>query len=90
MEYYSAIKHKGMPAAWIHLETATVSGVTDRHQMMSLTCGIQNNGTSEPVYKTETNSRRTGQLPRAGWGWGMERDRLGLGVADANSHIWSV
>ena len=65
MEYYSAIKkNEIMPFAvtWMDLELVILSEVSqtekDKYHMISLICGIQKNGTNEPIYKTEIESQR--------------------------------
>ena len=64
MEYYSAIKkNEIMPFAvtWMDLELVILSEVSqtekDKYHMISLICGIQKNGTNEPIYKTEIKSQ---------------------------------
>ena len=64
MEYYSATERNGiMPftATWMDPETVTLNEADetqkDKPHMVLLTRGIQNQGTKEPIYKTEIESQ---------------------------------
>ena len=64
MKYYSAIKkNEIMPSAatWVDLEIIILSKVSqtekDKYHIISLTCGIQKNGTDESICKTEIESQ---------------------------------
>ena len=87
MEYYSAIKINKIESfveTWMDPETVTQSEVRqkekNKYRILTHICGIQKNGTGEPVYKAEieTQMQRTNVwTPRGessgGWGW----DELG-------------
>ena len=82
MEYYSAIKRNEIGSfveTWMDLETLIQSEVSqkekNRYCILTYICGIQKNGTDEPVCKTEieTQMQRTNiWTPRgeSGVGWG--------------------
>ena len=64
MEYHSAIrKNETVPfaATWMDPETVTLNEADetqkDKPHMVLLTRGIQNQGTKEPIYKTEIESQ---------------------------------
>ena len=57
---------------WMHLEIVIPSEVSqtekDKYHTIYLTCGIQTNGTSKPIYKTKIEShmyKANLQLPRS-------------------------
>ena len=67
-------------ATWMDLEIIILSEVShrekDKHQMISLICGILKNDTNELIYKTETDqqtSKTNLWLPK-----GTSRDGLGV------------
>ena len=64
MEYYSAIKkNKLIPSAAtrMQLEILILNELSQKEKRQipcyHLLCGIQNNGTNEPIYKTEKDSQ---------------------------------
>ena len=83
MEYYSAIKRNesgSFVETWMDLETVIQSEVSqkekNKYRIISLLCGIQKNGTDEPVCKAEieTQMQRTnvwtpGEKVRGGMNW---------------------
>ena len=66
MEYYSAIERNEIGSfveTWMDPETVIQSEIRKRkknHILMHI-CGIQKNGTDEPVCKTETETLRGGR-----------------------------
>ena len=82
MEYYSAIKNEilSFVTTWMDLETVIQSEVSqkgkNKYRVLMHICGIQKNGTDEPVCKAEieTQMQRTNVwTPRGegeeGWWW---------------------
>ena len=52
MEYYSAIKRNEIGSfveMWMDLESVIQSEVSQKEKNISHTCGIQKNGTDEPI-----------------------------------------
>ena len=77
MEYYSAIKRNEIGSfaeTWMDLETVIQSEVSqkekNKYHILMYICGIQKNGTNEPVCKaeTETQMQRT-KRGKSGGGW---------------------
>ena len=78
MEYYSAIKRNEIGSfveTWMDLETVIQSEVSqkekNKYRILMHICGIQKNGTDEPVCKAEieTQMQRTKSMDK--WGkWG--------------------
>ena len=66
MEYYSAIKWNEIVSfveMWMNLETVIQSEVSQKEKnkyRISLICGIQKNGTDEPICKAETETQMYG------------------------------
>ena len=90
MEYYSAIKRneiRSFVETWMDLETVIQSEVSQKeknkyHILMHI-CGIQKNGTDEPVFKAEieTQMQRTNVwTPRgeSGGVWGGMNWEIGI------------
>ena len=86
MEYYSAIKKNEIGSfveMWMDLETVIQSEVSqkekNKYHILRHICGIQKNGTDEPVYKAEIETQiqrtnvwtPTGEGGGAGGGGGM-------------------
>ena len=90
MEYYSAIKRNELGSfveAWMDLETVIQSEVNQKEKnkycTLIHTCGIQKNGTDEPVRKAEieTQMQRTNvwtpRVESGGRQWWWWCDELG-------------
>ena len=87
MEYYSAIKRNEIGlfvVRWMDLETVIQSEVSqkekNKYRILTHICGIQKNGTDEPVYRAEieTQMQRTNVwTPRGESGDGGWWDELG-------------
>ena len=79
MEYYSAIKRNKIGSfveTWMDLESVTQSEVSqkekNKYRILAHVCGIQKNGTGEPICRVgiETQTQRIDVWTLGGWGRG--------------------
>ena len=95
MEYYSAIKRNEIGSSvetWMNLETVIQSEVSqkekNKYRILTHICGIQKNGTDEPVCRAEveTQMQRTnlwtprGGRQRGGGGGGGMNWEIGIDI----------
>ena len=73
VEYYSAIKRSeimSFAATWMDVETVIQSerGQIEKYYIISITCGIQENGTDELICKAEIVTDVEKKLTAIKWG----------------------
>ena len=91
MEYYSAIKRNEIGSfveTWMNIETAIQSEVSqkekNKYRILTHVCGIQENGTDEPVCKAEIET----QMQRTN-GWTLSEESGG-GDGGGGGMNWEI